>query len=155
MFEIRVICENTDVGTLTTALLKSFKLSDVHRRTTHGGRRVRLYATAEPRPTPAEWPTPEQAYTNATDLVAETTRLTVTAADPETELDREWYLRHAALLDRVALHIAGFDNDPGADKAAEEAEATAAILLDLDQAPRDHDPRAYVRQQYALWASGK
>ncbi|MFJ3954280.1 hypothetical protein ACIPXV_30320 [Streptomyces libani] len=98
-----------------------------------------------------KWPSPDEAYANAPHLVAETAMLTVTAADPETELDREWYLRHAAILDRVALHIACFDDEPGAETAAEDAEATAVILLDLDQAPRDYDPRAYVRQQYALW----
>ncbi|MFI9076836.1 hypothetical protein ACIGW8_10125 [Streptomyces sioyaensis] len=102
-----------------------------------------------------EWPSPDEAYANAPHLVAEITTLQATAADPETELDREWRLRHAALLDRVALHIACFDNDPSTGPEAEEAEATAVLLLDLDQAPRDYDPRAYVRQQYALWASSK
>ncbi|MFI2257502.1 hypothetical protein [Streptomyces tubercidicus] len=101
------------------------------------------------------WPTPDEAYTNAPHLFTETTTLAAASADPETELDREWYLRHAALLDRVALHAACFDNAPGAGTAAQEAEATAVLLLDLDQACRDYDPRAYVRQQYALWASSK
>lgn len=112
--------------------------------------------TADQAPDYAQkWPSPDEAYANSPHLVAETTTLTAASAAPEAELDREWYLRHAALLDRVALHAACFDNKSGADTAAEEAEETALTLLNLDQASPDYDPRAYVRQQYALWASSK
>nr|WSX20169.1 hypothetical protein OG690_10300 [Streptomyces tubercidicus] len=98
-----------------------------------------------------QWPSPDEAYSNAPSITSESTWIAETAADWETELGREWYLRHAALLDRIALHIALLDNQPGAGRAAQEADATATILLDLDQAPRGYDARAYVRQQYALW----
>ncbi|MCL6300490.1 hypothetical protein [Streptomyces kronopolitis] len=98
-----------------------------------------------------KWPSPDEAYANAPHVSAETTRLNATSANPETGPDREWYLRRAALLDRLALHTAGLDNAPAAHTAAEEAEETALILLALDQASPDYDPRAYVRQQYALW----
>ncbi|WP_051798887.1 hypothetical protein [Streptomyces sp. NRRL S-337] len=106
-------------------------------------------------PAPADLPTPEQAYANAPHLAAETTLLHAASMAPEAELDREWYLRHAALLDRVALRLAAFDSEPGAATAVEEADATAVYLLDMDQAPRDYDPRPYVRQQYALWLTSQ
>ncbi|SED08366.1 hypothetical protein [Streptomyces sp. 2133.1] len=102
-------------------------------------------------PSAAKWPPAEKAYAGAPSLVSESKWIAETAANWEDELNREWYLRHAALLDRIALDIAHLDNQPGATRAAEEADATAVLLLDLDQAPRDYDPRAYVRQQYALW----
>ncbi|AOP46048.1 hypothetical protein [Streptomyces lydicus] len=96
-----------------------------------------------------KWPTPEEAYANAPTIAYEQTWTESTANASADELDRDWYLRHAALLDRMALR-----DDPDQDTcAAEDAEATAIVLLDIDQAPRGCDPRAYVRQQYALWAA--
>ncbi|MFI2262126.1 hypothetical protein [Streptomyces tubercidicus] len=98
------------------------------------------------------WPSPDEAYAAAPSITSESDWAIRTAAEWADEgLDREWYLRHAAVLDRIALRDA---TDLFSD-AAEDADATATILLDLDQAPRGYDPRAYVRQQYALWASSK
>lgn len=169
MFEIRVICENTDVGTLTTALLKSFKLSDVHRRTTHDGRRVRLYATAEAHTAPAQWPTPEKAYATAPSTLDELEWINHTAAETgwDEELDRQYFLRKAAVFDRIALRNAA--DEDRIDTAGNEdvAEAAAVMLLDYDKTGREPyggtpyppghpaaeaDPRGYVRQEYALWS---
>ncbi|MFF7699566.1 hypothetical protein [Streptomyces lydicus] len=98
--------------------------------------------------TAPEWPTAEQAYADAPAIAYEqawTERIANISSD---ELDRDWYLRHAALLDRIALR----DEHDQLGTATEEADATALMLLDMDQAPRGYDGRAYVRQQYALWA---
>lgn len=100
-------------------------------------------ATAE-----VEWPTAEQAYADAPAIAYEQAWTESTANVVPDELDRDWYLRHAALLDRIALR----DEPAQPDRATEEAEATALVLLDMDQAPRGYDARAYVRQQYTLWA---
>ncbi|WP_051798967.1 hypothetical protein [Streptomyces sp. NRRL S-337] len=96
-----------------------------------------------------KWPTPEDAYVDAPAITYESAWTERTANVAPDELDRDWYLRHAALLDRIALR----DEPTQPGTATEEADATARGLLDLDQAPRDYDPRAYVRQQYALWAA--
>ncbi|MFF4288687.1 hypothetical protein ACFY0R_25805 [Streptomyces sp. NPDC001633] len=103
-------------------------------------------ATAE-----VEWPTAEQAYADAPAIAYEQAWTESTANASPDELDRDWYLRHAALLDRIALR--GEPNQPGL--ATEEAAATALVLLDMDQAPRGYDARAYVRQQYALWMASQ
>ncbi|QIK07899.1 hypothetical protein G7Z12_19450 [Streptomyces sp. ID38640] len=94
-----------------------------------------------------KWPSPDVAYAAAPSISSESDWATRTANEWADEgLDREWYLRHAAVLDRVAL-----GDVPAPGFAADEADAAAVMLLDLDQASRDYDPRAYVRQQYALW----
>ncbi|MEU4032944.1 hypothetical protein [Streptomyces collinus] len=103
------------------------------------------------------WPTPEQAYALAPNLIREigwTARTARLAAGEwcSGEDAREYWLRKAALLDRIALHGEAdgiHDND-----AAELAEAAAAHLVDTDQArtpATDADPRGYVRQEYARW----
>lgn len=95
------------------------------------------------------WPSPEGAYASAPSIDDELDWLNRTAnASYDEDLDRDWYLRNAAVLDRIAL---GESTTERACPA--EADATAVLLLDLDQAPRDYNPRAYVRQQYALWAA--
>lgn len=99
--------------------------------------------------TTMEWPTPEQAYADAPSIAYESGWTEQTAKRLPDELDRDWYLRHAALLDRIALR----DETDQLGRATEEADATALVLLDMDQAPRGYDARAYVRQQYALWAA--
>ncbi|UZJ30999.1 hypothetical protein [Streptomyces endophytica] len=119
---------------------------------------------------PTETVTAEQAYANAPHLVAEIASLTAVSADPEAELGREWYLRHAALLDRVALRLTAFDDEPGIATAVEEAEASAVYLLDTDKAgdgnyggtpywpehpAAEANPRGYVRQEYTLWAAAQ
>ncbi|MFB8350258.1 hypothetical protein [Streptomyces niveus] len=64
---------------------------------------------------------------------------------------REYWLRKAALLDRVALRCerAGVHGEASAD-----AEAAALYLVDTDRArtpATDADPRGYVRREYACW----
>jgi hypothetical protein len=93
-----------------------------------------------------KWPSPDEAYASAPSIDDELDWLNRTANHTYDGLDRDWYLRNAAALDRIALGESTNERAcPG------EAEATAVLLLDLDQASRDYDPRAYVRQQYALW----
>ncbi|MFI7352356.1 hypothetical protein ACIBTP_00230 [Streptomyces avidinii] len=62
---------------------------------------------------------------------------------------REFWLRKAALLDRIALT----DDDPVSGDAATCATEAARRLMEIDHAesPRTTDPRGYVRQEYALW----
>ncbi|WP_329128041.1 hypothetical protein OG727_17325 [Streptomyces caniferus] len=94
------------------------------------------------------WPSPDEAYGVAPSITSESEWTRRTADEWADEgLDRDWYLRHAAVLDRIALR----DDRDQRTAAAEHADAAATILLDLDQAPRSYDARAYVRQQYALW----
>lgn len=99
---------------------------------------------------------PEQTYAAAPDLDTEANWVRQ-AAGWEDDQDRDYLLRHAALLDRVAL------NEPHHRRAAEEATAAALVLLDTDRAtgpvPRHHaaetDPRGYVRQEYAYWLTSQ
>ncbi|MFJ5799727.1 hypothetical protein [Streptomyces decoyicus] len=95
------------------------------------------------------WPSPDEAYASAPHIDDELDWLNRDANDAyDEDLDRDWYLRNAAVLDRIAL------DQPTSERACtDEAEATAVLLLDLDQAPRGLDARAYVRQQYALWTA--
>ncbi|MCZ4602529.1 hypothetical protein O3S80_01800 [Streptomyces sp. Lzd4kr] len=148
MFEIRVICDPADADRVTTALNAAFTTGDVRQYPTRDGKRTRLYLTADHRPTPQDWPTPEQAYADAPSINSEIGWTARFLADAEcyTELDREFYLRKAALLDRIAL-LDGPDATDG--DATETAYATAVFLLDIDQPGVICDPRAYVRQQYA------
>ncbi|MCH0563247.1 hypothetical protein [Streptomyces sp. MUM 2J] len=148
MFEIRVICDPADTDRVTTTLTAAFTTGDVRRYPTRDGKRTRLYLTADHRPTPEDWPTPEQAYAGAPSINSEIGWTARTLADAEcyTQLDREFYLRKAALLDRIALL-----DEPGTvhGDATAAAEAAAVFLLDMDQPGAICDPRAYVRQQYA------
>ena len=93
------------------------------------------------------WPTPEQAYANAPSILDEIgwTARTLAALKCFTELDREFYLRKAALLDRIAL----LDEPDTPGEVTETAVAAALYLLDMDPPGVICDPRAYVRQQYA------
>ncbi|GAA2474735.1 hypothetical protein GCM10023100_53270 [Actinocorallia cavernae] len=107
-------------------------------------------------PAPETFPAPETAYALAPSIASEIRWTTRTVATTEcfTELDRDYYLRKAALLDRIALL-----DDPllsGGD-STETAIAAALVLLDSDRphiAPHladraEKDPRGYVRHQYA------
>ncbi|MGW6911942.1 hypothetical protein [Streptomyces sp. NPDC054940] len=96
---------------------------------------------------PEFWPTAEQAYANAPSILDEIgwTARTLAALACFTELDREFYLRKAALLDRIAL----LDEPDTPGEVTETAVAAALYLLDMDQPGVICDPRAYVRQQYA------
>ncbi|MEV5123790.1 hypothetical protein AB0K49_13575 [Streptomyces decoyicus] len=168
MFEIRVICDNTDIGPVTKGLVEAFKLSDVRRRYTSDGKRLRLYATANPRTTETAWPSPEKAYASAPSILDEVEWINRAAAETgwDEELDREYYLRKAAAFDRIALANAA-DGHPGDTTGEDVAAATAVFLLDYDRAGRElyggtphppghpaseADPRGYVRQEYALWS---
>lgn len=96
------------------------------------------------------WPTAEQAYAEAPSILSEIgwTARTLSALECFTALDREFYLRKAALLDRIAL----LDEPDGPGDVTETAVAAALYLIDSDRADVTGDPRAYVRRQYAYWA---
>ncbi|MFJ7180994.1 hypothetical protein ACIQXA_32395 [Streptomyces massasporeus] len=152
MFDIRVICDPADTDRVTTALTAAFTTGDVRRYPTRDGKRTRLYLTTDHRPDPADLPTAEQAYANAPSINSEIgwTARTLATAECYTELDREFYLRKAALLDRIALLDEPHDLF---SEATEIAHAAAVRLLNMDQPGLICDPRAYVRQQYALMAT--
>ncbi|MDQ0581629.1 hypothetical protein [Streptomyces rishiriensis] len=101
----------------------------------------------QPHTTDAPFPTPEQAYADAPSILDEIgwTARTIAARECFTALDRDFYLRKAALLDRIAL----LDEPDTHGETTETAVAAALYLLDLDQPDLICDPRAYVRQQYA------
>jgi 8-oxo-dGTP diphosphatase len=127
-----------------------------------------LHLTADQRPAPAAWPTPEAAYALAPSIISEIGWVTRAAADPETydPANREYWLRKAAALDRIALR-----DEPAAPHAdaTEAAEAVAVVLLDNDKGEdgeyigqpygpghpaAEANPRSYVRQEYAHWWPG-
>ncbi|MFF1809000.1 hypothetical protein ACFVXW_07490 [Streptomyces sp. NPDC058251] len=166
MFEIRIICNPADTDRVTTALSGAFATGTVRNYPTRDGERTRLYVTADHRPEPGPWPTPEEAYALAPSVVREIGWTAQTAADkPFGEaLGREYRLRKAALLDRIALR----DEEYGIrGDAAEVATGAACRLIAFDSdgegdyygAPYwpEHpatvaEPRGYVRQEYAHWA---
>ncbi|MFE2192068.1 hypothetical protein ACFXAQ_14715 [Streptomyces olivaceus] len=166
MFEIRVICDPTDTDRIAAALTTAFTTGDVRRYPTRDGERTRLYLTADHRPEPGPWPTPEEAYGLAPSVIREIGWTAGMAADKPfgEDLGREYWLRKAALLDRIAL----LDNADGIrSDAAEVATEAARRLIAYDHdgkggylgAPHrpEHpataaDPRGYVRQEYAHWA---
>ncbi|MFJ8336028.1 hypothetical protein [Streptomyces sp. NPDC094437] len=108
--------------------------------------------------TPAPWPPPEQAYATAPSILSEIGWTVRAAADIEcfSELERDYYLRKAALLDRIALLNDASEMFKDGD-ATDTALAAALMLLDTDRTHLDphladlaeSDPRGYVRQQYA------
>ncbi|XXZ49613.1 hypothetical protein AAGT00_14705 [Streptomyces cavourensis] len=122
--------------------------------------------------TGGRWPTPEAAYALAPSIVREIGWTARTAVDKPfgVPLGREFWLRKAALLDRIALQDDATGFSGGAAHAATEA---ARCLLGIDHAaglgpggyangpyPPDHPdsthhPRGYVRQEYALWVSNQ
>ncbi|MFE5718569.1 hypothetical protein [Streptomyces erythrochromogenes] len=76
--------------------------------------------------------------------------------------DRDWLLRHAALTDRQTL---GADPADGKVQAAlqrsvgqliafDTANGTTAGPLTTDDPAWAADPRGYIRQEYAIWATG-
>ncbi|MGW3735059.1 hypothetical protein [Streptomyces sp. NPDC005148] len=101
-----------------------------------------------------QWPTPETAYAKAPGIVREIGWTAQAAADKPfgTRMGRDFWLRKAALLDRIALaeEAAGRGGS-----TAETAELAAARLMDLDDPDIVCDPRHYVRQQYAHWADNQ
>lgn len=167
MFEIRIICEAPDRDSVVTGLRSQFNIGHVRSSfsLTSGGET--LYITAE-LPAANPWPTPEQAYADApaADYELEWARVTLMGPPLSPGLNREYRLRRAAVLDRMALGLA-----PGLGVVATPEDATEAAihLMDLDTAAGlgpsgyadgpyapDHpestrDPRGYVRQEFAIW----
>ncbi|MFF5788876.1 hypothetical protein ACFY8P_28395 [Streptomyces sp. NPDC012693] len=152
MFEIRVICDPDDTDQVTAALGSAFTTGAVRQYATRDGKRERLYLTADLRA--EEWPTPEDAYALAPSIISEIGWTARTAADKPfgTGIGREFWLRKAALWDRIAL---GDESERVRSDAAEMATAAARRLMDTDDATVICDPRAYVRQQYERWLKQK
>ncbi|MGW5099182.1 hypothetical protein [Streptomyces sp. NPDC004100] len=150
MFEIRVICDPADTDRVTTALNSAFATGSVRTYPTRDSERTRLYFTADLHPEPGPWPTPEEAYALAPSIIREIGWTADQAASKPfgTRLPREFWLRKAALLDRIALHDVGDDTAETANKAAER-------LMSLDDAGVICEPRHYVRQQYAHWINNQ
>ncbi|MFE1551429.1 hypothetical protein [Streptomyces sp. NPDC058718] len=147
MFEIRIICEPADVDRITAALAQTFTTGMARFHTTRSTGQTRLYVTADLQPAAPEWPTPEQAYEGAPSILDEIGWTVRTLADDPLTANagREFWLRKAALLDRIVL---GDGTAPAVD-AADAAMQAARQLMDFDDAAVICDPRYYVRQQYA------
>ncbi|MET9883776.1 hypothetical protein ABZZ20_11635 [Streptomyces sp. NPDC006430] len=129
MFEIRVICTKPEAPEITKALSEAFATGPVRQYPARDGDRVRLYVTAEQAMT--RWPAPETAYAKAPSIISE---IGCTARGARDCLHgvhvREFWLRKAALLDRIALT----DDDPVGGDAATLANEAARRLIDLDGA---------------------
>ncbi|MFF4228996.1 hypothetical protein [Streptomyces sp. NPDC001820] len=154
MFEIRVICDPADADHITDKLAQTFTTGPARQYPNRANTaRTRVYVMAEHRADAETWPTPDEAYALAPSIISEigwTARTARTAADPfGQELGREFWLRKAAVLDRIALadEHANMHGD-----ATEVAAKAAQRLTDTDDAAAICDPRHYVRQQYAHWA---
>jgi hypothetical protein len=150
LFEIRVTCEPTEATRLGSTLAATFQIINHRQYPTRDGKRTRLYITADNQPA-EQRPTPEPAYALAPSIVCEIGWTAQAAADKPfgTRLGREFWLRKAALLDRIALRdeADGIHSD-----AANVAVEAAHRLMDLDDSNFICEPRAYVRQHYAAWA---
>ncbi|MEU8715797.1 hypothetical protein [Streptomyces sp. NPDC048663] len=151
MFEIRIICDPADKDRISAALTAAFTTGPARQHPTRDGQRTRLYLTADHRPEPEPWPTPEEAYALAPSIISEIGWTARTAADRPfyDGLHREFWLRKAALLDRIALSD---ETDSDTSDAADLATCAALRLIELDDTATISDPRHYVRQQYAAWA---
>ncbi|WP_055600817.1 hypothetical protein [Streptomyces aureus] len=116
------------------------------------GQRINTARNLLTRPAEKDWPTPEKAYAKAPSTISEVGWTARTAAERPfgTEGTREFWLRKAALLDRIALTDERV-GEPG--DATEAADRAARRLMDVDDAAVICDPRHYVRQQYALWTT--
>ncbi|MFJ2593311.1 hypothetical protein [Streptomyces erythrochromogenes] len=163
MFEIRVICTPLEADGIAKALSETFKTGPVRQHAPRGGDRVRLYLTAQEQP--SRWPAPEVAYATAPSIISEIGWTFRGARDCLHGVQvREFWLRKAALLDRIALT----DNDPQSDAATLAVEAARRLMTIDDSAglgpsgyadgpyTPDHpdcirDPRGYARQEYACW----
>ncbi|MFD6229871.1 hypothetical protein ACFWFZ_23795 [Streptomyces sp. NPDC060232] len=163
MFEIRVICTPPEADGIAKALSETFRTGPVRQHPTRSGDRVRLYLTAEEQP--GRWPAPEVAYATAPSIISEIGWTASGVRDCLRGLHvREFWLRKAALLDRIALT----DKDPESDAAILAVEAARRLMAVDDSAgpgpggyadgsySPDHpdsirDPRGYARQEYASW----
>ncbi|MET7756599.1 hypothetical protein ABZT27_18095 [Streptomyces sp. NPDC005389] len=146
MFEIRIVCDPADTDRITTALAQTFATGQVRTYTARSADKTRLYVTADHHPD-VEWPTPEQAYKGAPSILDEIGWTVRTLADDPLTANtgREFWLRKAALLDRIAL---GDEVAPAVTDATGAAIQAARQLMDFDDAAVICDPRHYVRQQY-------
>ncbi|MEV6114827.1 hypothetical protein AB0L59_20505 [Streptomyces sp. NPDC052109] len=160
MFEIRVICDPADTDRVSRALAAAFDTGPARQHPTHDGKSARLYVTADHRPAPepslsaSYWPAPEEAYALAPSIISEIGWTARTAADRPfyDGLNREFWLRKAALLDRIALSD---EADSVTNDAADLATRAAHRLMELDGTAIICAPRYYVRQQYAAWAKNQ
>ncbi|MGW0559503.1 hypothetical protein ACWDZ4_02440 [Streptomyces sp. NPDC003016] len=155
MFEIRVICDPADSERITTTLNDLFDTGPVRRYPSRGTEKDRLYVTADHRPHSDSWPTAQEAYATAPSIISEIGRTAQAATDKPfgQDIGREFWLRKAAVLDRIALGHDGDTND-----AADLATRAARHVMEADGVTPDRlngDPRQYVRQQYAQWAKTK
>ncbi|SEC64852.1 hypothetical protein [Streptomyces sp. PAN_FS17] len=91
------------------------------------------------------WPNATQAYASAPEPASELEWLRTSE-----DRGREWWLRRAALTDRMAHGLT-----PGYTASRNSAFALASRLMALDGTVVGCNPRAYVRQQYALWATNR
>ncbi len=166
MFEIRVICDETDAPEITKVLSAAFTTGPVRQNPTRDGQRTRLYLTADHHQYPVDDP-----YAGAPSLLRELTdvlELTLHVDqndEPPYSLEREHKLRRAALLDRIALQETVTRSPDIAAGAVENAEVAAITLAMFDDAnnhtattggPRDRvwaqsGYRDYVRQEYTAW----
>ncbi|MGW2281986.1 hypothetical protein [Streptomyces sp. NPDC001770] len=109
--------------------------------------------TGNPGGDPPSWPNPQTAYALAPSIIREIGWIAETARSISSRAPgddaREFWLRKAALLDRIALKDERVNATADASELATEA---ARRLVDIDRADLICDPRHYVRQQYALWA---
>ncbi|MEU1704055.1 hypothetical protein ABZ478_01445 [Streptomyces sp. NPDC005706] len=156
MFEVRVICDPADTDRVIHALAAAFETGPARQYLTRDGERIRLYVTAEHRPEPNTWPAPEKAYVLAPNIISEigwTADRARMHLDGRT-VDREYWLRKAALLDRMALddETARIHTD-----ALAVAMNAALRLLEIDGEHSEGitDPRGYVRQEYARWSNNQ
>ncbi|MFF6949743.1 hypothetical protein ACFZAD_13950 [Streptomyces iakyrus] len=166
MFEIRVICEPSEADRITATLRSTFSTGTVRRSPSRTSGMERLYVTADHLRLTELWPTPEEAYATAPSIISEIGWTADQAATRPfgTTLGREFWLRKAALLDRIALTDEAEGRTSDAAQVATEA---ARQLLELDRdgdgcyggtpywpehPQAEADPRAYARQEYAHWS---
>uniref|UniRef100_A0AAU1HVY3 Uncharacterized protein n=1 Tax=Streptomyces sp. NBC_00180 TaxID=2903632 RepID=A0AAU1HVY3_9ACTN len=147
MFSIRIICEPADTDHVVAALDGAFNAGTVTVYPGEDGERNRLYLRADhkhiPEPDATDWPNATQAYATAPDPGSELEWLRATEDE-----GREWWLRRAALTDRMAHGLT-----PGHTASTTNAFDLACRLMAIDGDVVGCNPRAYVRQQYALWAA--
>jgi hypothetical protein len=150
VFEIRIICDPADADRVTTALSDAFATGTARTYPTRDGKRTCLYVTADHSTEPEPWPTPDEAYTLAPSIISEIGWTARAAADRPfyDGLNRQFWLRKAALLDRIALND---EPDSVTTDAADLATRAAQRLIELDGTADICDPRGYVRQEYKAW----